>query len=355
MEKICLIAFHDLYLMQFLYKYTEILDANDIEYDVIYWEREIGTGYVRPMKGKRISFRYETSYYGSKLGKVEGYLKYIAFVRKILRESNYKKAILFTTQAALPMYLFSGEIRKKILYVYDYRDITYEDNPLLKNIIKKIINKSYFTSISSRGFEEKLGESSKFVMAHNISEKLIYAPVQKTTADRIRIVYWGMVRQVEFNKEVIHFFGNDPRFELVYHGAGYIGELEDFCQQNGYLNVTFTGKYTSDEIPFFVGNTDILLNVYENDYQQRLATTVKLYDGIRYGLPMLITRGSYMAELMETQDYVMTLDIATDSTDMVFDWYKTLKLIPNAYSNEINSINADDEKFRDKLLDFARM
>ena len=40
MGKICLIAFHDLYLMQFLYKYTEILDANGIKYDVIYWERE---------------------------------------------------------------------------------------------------------------------------------------------------------------------------------------------------------------------------------------------------------------------------------------------------------------------------
>lgn len=355
MEKICLIAFHDLYLMQFLYKYTGILDANGIEYDVIYWEREIGTGYVRPMKGKRISFQYETSYYGSKLGKVEGYLKYIVFVRRVLRESNYKKAILFTTQAALPMYLFSRRIRKKIQYIYDYRDITYEDNILLKIIIQKIIKKSYFTSISSCGFEEKLGESNKFVMAHNISEKLVYTPVHKTTANRIRLVYWGMVRQVEFNKTLIRFFGNDSRFELVYHGAGYIDELKDFCLRNGYLNVTFTGKYTSDEIPSFASNTDILLNLYENDYQQRLATTVKLYDGMRYGLPMLVTQDSYMAKLMEAQNNVMPLDTATDSTDMVFDWYNTLKIVTNAYSDEIQKINADDEKFRAKLLEFARM
>ena len=50
MGKICLIAFHDLYLMQFLYKYTEILDANEIKYDVIYWEREKG---AKSFKGYR--------------------------------------------------------------------------------------------------------------------------------------------------------------------------------------------------------------------------------------------------------------------------------------------------------------
>lgn len=355
MEKICLIAFHDLYLMQFLYKYTEILDANNIEYDVIYWERERETGYVRPMKGTRISFQYETSYYGSKLGKVAGYLKYIAFVRKVLKENNYKKAILFTTQAALPMYLFSRRIRKKIRYIYDYRDITYENNVLLKKVIQKIIKKSYFTSISSCGFEKKLGESNKFVMAHNISEKLVYMPVHKTTAAKIRIVYWGMVRQVEFNKKVIQFFGNDPRFELVYHGAGYVDDLEDFCQQNGYSNVTFTGKYTTNEISCFADNTDILLNMYENDYQQQLATTVKLYDGMRYGLPMLITQGSYMAELMKNQNYVLAIDLVTDSLDMVFNWYSNLEAVSDAYRNEINNINTEDEVFRTRLLEFVRM
>ncbi len=51
MGKICLIAFHDLYLMQFLYKYTEILDENEIEYDVVYWEREKEAKIVRPFNG----------------------------------------------------------------------------------------------------------------------------------------------------------------------------------------------------------------------------------------------------------------------------------------------------------------
>ena len=61
MGKICLIAFHDLYLMQFLYKYTEILDANGIKYDVIYWEREEEAKIVRPFNGNAICYSFKTS------------------------------------------------------------------------------------------------------------------------------------------------------------------------------------------------------------------------------------------------------------------------------------------------------
>ena len=74
-------------------------------------------------------------------------------------------------------------------------------------------------------------------------------------------------------------------------------------------NIVFIGRYTVDQIPSFVEQTDVLLNLYENDEQQKLAMTVKLYDGIRYGLPMLISKGSYMGELMQTNDFVYVTDV----------------------------------------------
>lgn len=40
MGKIAIVGFHNLHLMQFLYKYTEILDRHNVEYDVLYWERD---------------------------------------------------------------------------------------------------------------------------------------------------------------------------------------------------------------------------------------------------------------------------------------------------------------------------
>lgn len=355
MGKICLIAFHDLYLMQFLYKYTEILDANGIKYDVIYWEREGGAKIARPFNGNAIRYSFKTSYYGSKLAKVKGYLLYINFVKKTLSEGHYDKVILFTTQAALPMYLFSRKIRKNIPYIYDYRDLTYEKNPILRKIIRNIINNSYFTSISSMGFKEVLGDSEKYLLSHNCSEELTYCPVEKKCGEKVRIVYWGMVRQVDFNREIIDLFGNDPRFEIVYHGAGHTDELEKYCHEKKYANIIFTGKYTTDEIPNFVSHTDILMNMYENDWQQKLATTVKLYDGMRYGLPMIITKGSHMENLMRGQNYVFSLDPQSDSADIVYQWYIKLSRRENVYSDEIQSIRADDEAFKNRLLAFVRM
>lgn len=355
MGKICLVAFHDLYLMQFLYKYTEIFDANGIIYDVIYWEREKGAKITRPFNGNSICYSFQTSYYGSKLTKVKGYLLYISFVRKTLKEGKYDKAILFTTQAALPMYLFSSKIRKQLRYIYDYRDLTYEKNPIFRKIIKKIIDSSYFTAISSSGFKEVLGDSSKLLMSHNCSEQLTYCPVQKENGEKIRIVYWGMVRQLDFNQRIIDLFGNDPRFEVVYHGTGQADKLEYYCEERKYRNITFTGKYTTDEIPQFVSRTDILMNMYENDRQQKLATTVKLYDGMRYGLPMIITKGSHMQKLMSCQDYVFCLDPQVDSADRVYQWYTHLTKRENAYSEEIRSVRADDEAFMNRLLAFVRM
>lgn len=355
MGKICFIAFHDLYLMQFLYKYLEILDAHKIEYDVIYWERENGANNTRPFNGKKISFQYETSYYGSKVAKIKGYIKYISFVKKTLLKGSYDRAVLLTTQAALPMYLFSRQIRKKIRYIYDYRDLTYERNPLLKKIILNIIHNSQFTAISSLGFKEVLGDSGNFIISHNCSEMLKYIPVEKKDANKIRLVYWGMVRQVEFNKKVIDMFGRDDRFQLVYHGAGYVEELKEYSQSKGYRNVTFTGRYITDQILDFVAQTDILMNMYENDAQQKLATTVKLYDGMRYGLPMVITKGSHMERLMSAQDYVLSIDIDAKNADAVYDWYMNLEKHQNAYAKEIAKVRADDDAFEKRLLEFVRM
>lgn len=355
MGKICLIAFHDLYLMQFLYKYTEILDENEIEYDVVYWEREKEAKIVRPFNGNIIRYSFQTSYYGSKLAKVKGYLLYIAFVRKVLDKGAYDKAILFTTQAALPMYLFSSKVRKQIRYIYDYRDLTYEKNPVLKKIIKKIIDSSYFTAISSLGFKEVLGDNEKLIMSHNCSEGLVFCPVKKESGEKIRIVYWGMVRQADFNRRLIDLFGNDSRFEVVYHGAGQTEELEKYCDENNFKNIIFTGKYTTDEIPGFVSHTDILMNMYENDGQQKLATTVKLYDGMRYGLPMIVTKGSHMENLMRDQNYVFCLDPQLGNADEVYQWYSHLTKRENAYSEEIRKVQADDDEFKNRLLAFVRM
>ena len=74
MKRIGIIAFHNLHLMQFLYKYTDILDEQGIDYDVLYWNRD-GVEYEKKFKGRAIRFDYPTSNYCSGIKKICGFLR----------------------------------------------------------------------------------------------------------------------------------------------------------------------------------------------------------------------------------------------------------------------------------------
>lgn len=279
MNKIAIVGFHNLHLMQFLYKYTDIFDKNNISYDVLYWDRDMDSNLkCKAFKGNSISYRYKMSNYQPKAKKIHGFVGCMRYFCKIIKKNKYDHIILLTTQTALPLYMLSRTVRKS-KFVFDYRDLTYEKNSICRRIIKGIIEKSEFTAISSMGFKKVLGESNKFVMSHNVSN-LKMECLPKKRSRNIRVVFWGMIRQIEWNKKICDLFGNVPGIELCYCGEGNTEELKKHCEK--YHNIVFTGRYTVDQIPSFVEQTDVLLNLYENDEQQKPAMTVKLYDGIRY-------------------------------------------------------------------------
>lgn len=354
MSKVCIVAFHNLHLMQFLYKYTSILDSENIEYDILYWDRDVDDKIPkRKCLGNTIAFRYKMNTYQPKYKKIMGFIHCVLFFRRKILEGNYDKLIFLTTQAIFPLYLLSKKIFKNKKYIYDYRDITYEKIPICKNIIKKMINNSEFTAISSYGFKEVLGESDKFLISHN-TIGLDYTTLDKKPSDKLRIVYWGIVRQLEFNKKLCDTLGSNNDTELTYHGEGVTDLLKDYCNEKGYNQIKFTGRYTVDEIESFAENTDILVNLYNNNKIQKLATTVKLYDGIRYGLPMLVTKDSYMDTLMKDNPYVLAIDLETVKVEDIVSWYLKLDKDKYPYSRELEIIKKDDEVFKERLLDFIR-
>ena len=337
--------------MQFLYKYTDILDNNNISYDVLYWDRDMDSNIkYKFFAGNKIAYRYKMSNYQPKLKKIRGFTGCMKFFCKIIRENKYDSIILLTTQTALPLYLLSRTVRKA-RFVFDYRDLTYEKNGICRNIIKGIIERSEFTAISSMGFKKVLGESKKFVISHNVSNLKIEC-LPKTNNKNLRIVFWGMVRQVEWNKKICDLFGNVAGVKLHYCGEGNTEELKKYCEK--YQNITFTGRYTVDQIPSFVEQTDILLNLYENDEQQKLAMTVKLYDGIRYGLPMLISKGSYMGEMMQANNFAYITDIEKFDIEAFKKWYQNLDKSSYPYKKEYLQIKEDDEQFERRLLTFVK-
>lgn len=356
MNKIAIVGFHNLHLMQFLYKYTNILDRNNIEYDVLYWNRDsIST--PCNFKGNPVCFNYETSNYVSKWKKIVGYLKCRKFFTATIKKNNYDKLILLTTQStiALSPIVLS---RYKNRYIYDFRDLTMENIPLYRKMVEKLVYNSNFTSISSNGFipfidkDNKL--KNKFITAHNCRGLNYYGSNVQYTVP-IKIVFWGMIRQFDFQKKICDFFGNDNRFEIRYHGEGASEDLKKYCENKSYKNIIFTGRYFLNEIPDFVKNTNILMNLYENDGKQEHAMTVKFYDGIQYGLPMLIMKNSYMDIYIGDKPFKYSFSFNNNDKDGIINWLQNLNRanVSNSLKEIFQEINHDEEIFKNKLIDFC--
>lgn len=358
MGKIAIIGFHNLHLMQFLYKYTNLLDEKGIDYDVLYWNRD-GVEYLKKFHGGKIEFNYPTSNYVSKWKKIQGYLNCRRFFIKMIKQNGYEKIILLTSQTAVALSTIALiQFRKS--YIYDYRDLTMENIKVYDLLIRKLVNESYFTAISSKGFIPFIGKRNevdykKFVVSHNCNNDMICREHVINKELPVKLVFWGMVRQVEYQKKICDYFGNDNRFELCYHGEGASEELKKYCAQKGYCNIVFTGRYLPEEIGTFVADTDVLMNLYGNNGKQEHALTVKLYDGVRYGLPMLVTKNSYMDYYLGNKKFKYSFSFDQCDKDNILKWYGNLdrENLEESINDFSKTVARDEAIFKKSLIDFC--
>lgn len=110
-----------------------------------------------------------------------------------------------------------------------------------------------------------------------------------------------------------------------------------------------------EQIKTFAEQTDILLNLYDNEGKQEYALTAKLYDGIRYGIPMLISKGSFMESFIGSKQMVYYFSFADTDKDNIILWYKSLdrKVLQDEAKKIIEMINKDEKMFKNKLLEFV--
>ena len=347
-----IIGFANLRIMQYLKKYTDILDTENIEYEVVYWNRD-GEKEKVDFKGAIVPFEYVINTHQSFHKKIGGFLKYTHFMYKMIKQRKYEKLIILTSQTAVPLFkILLGKYKNK--YIFDYRDITKEKIAPYKKLVQKLIKNSYFTAISSMGFKKVIGESDKYVMSHNCSN-LQFEETKERKDDKINISFWGLVRHIELNKNICDVFGNDERFNLYYHGEGFYKELKEYCDEKKYNNVYITGRYNRDEIKGFADNADIIHCVYDNNYITAPTLAVKLYDAVRYKKPILVQKGSYVEEFLKKYEIGFSFDINNDVKEKIYDWFKSKnaeKVIAN-YDKLLQDIVSDDINFEKRLMEFV--
>lgn len=347
-----IISFLSTRYAQFAYKYINILEEHKVEYEFVFWNRE---GDYKENKENWISYNREINSFQPFYKKIFGFLGFTHFMRKLIKENKYEKLIILTTQTAIPLYdILLSKYKNK--YIYDYRDVTYENYSWYKKLVNRLVKYSNFTSISSYGFLKVINSNNKTIISHN-SRDFKLEKIPKKESNKIRITYWGMVRQLETNYKICDIFAADDRFELTYHGAGFHEELKKYCKSKGYSNIRITGKYELGDIKEFASETDIILNVYENDKTQKNAVTVKFYDSIQYGIPMMVMDESYMSELVETYKLGFKFNYHNKNlNDILYNEFKKFDFIKYQQNRQeiFNIIKEDDNDFERKVILFAR-
>lgn len=328
--KILIIGFAKIKYMPYLKIYLENLNRKDNEIHLVYWNRDEKAENLSSVDGLQLhEFKSYQEDEVSKISKTCNFIKFRKFVKSILKD-NFDFIIVLQSVTAVLLFdvLVSKQFKEK--FIYDYRDSTYENINVYKKIVEKLVSCSHTTFVSSRGFKKYLPESEKIKFTHNIlSEDLDYLnsqKVEKISSEKIRIGFWGFLREEAVNLKIIEKISQDARFELHYYGREQrtAHNLKKYVLDNGVKNVFFHGEYEPNEKYEFLKKTDIIHNIYSGD-KMLSATSNKFYDAVLFKTPQICMPGSYMGNYVSDKKIGFTIDPYNDDfTNEIYEYYQNI-------------------------------
>lgn len=322
--KILIIGLAKIKYMPYLNFYLDSIDYSRNEVHVCYWNRDGKPEDLSNYTDIRFhEFIFEQFNSVKKRQKIKPFWLYRGFILKVMKAEKFDFVIFLHSLSGV---LIADKL-KKGKYIFDYRDSTYETNVLFRHLIHILVKKSYTTFVSSEGFLKYLPDAKNIYISHNlVLDSLSHRTSQKERCDKIRICFWGYIRNVSVNKLIIEKISKDKRFELHYYGREQYDALELKKYSTGLSadNVYFHGEYQPEERYDFQKCTDLIHNIYD-DRNMRIAMGNKYYDGIIFGIPQICMPGSFMGMQVEKKSIGIALSPEDDAfSDKIYRYYTEL-------------------------------
>lgn len=335
--------------MPYIETYMKILNAMQISYDVVYWDR-FQTGETG-----------EYVFHDSKIGhqrNLYDYYKYCKFIRNILKKREHTKIVIFGLQL---FYFLKRELERSYSnnYILDIRDY----NKILKLMnSKKIFRGSRIIVLSSEGYKKWLPESNKYEINHNTTvqstSELLDISTKSDNSYPIHIGYIGAVRNLEVNKKFILELKNDYKYFLKFHGYGPATEkLMNYTSDNEIYNVDITGKYNkSDEKELYLSLDFINGLAASNTINEKTNLTNRLYAAALYGKPIITNEETFMSKIISQynlgivvkNDSDLKKQIDNEILNFNFEKFETGRC------NFVNKVIKDNDKFSKAFVNFLK-
>lgn len=351
---ITLIFCGDLRYCPYISRYIERLDMHAVSYQVLFWNR---AGLNLHLPNNYFYYNKPSSEKNDKFKKFVDFIGFRHWLIKHLKKNESDGYIFLSTLTGIMLHLCMDKLIKP--YIFDIRDYSYENIKLFCLIEKELINNSFFTAISSKGFKAFL-PNYNYIIAHNFNRKeFIGGTSFRKQTEPLKLVWNGTVRFFEFQKHYIDALKNDKRFLLVYHGTGTdIEKYKKYCKENNVNNVVFTGAYENSQKPELLKDAAILNNCYGGSHGDELkhAVSNRFYDGLLYKIPQLVEKNCYKADLIKKWHVGISLESDSHFADNLYDYYQSINSdeFNQCCDNALKEISIEDDKFINKIDDFIK-
>lgn len=345
--RILLLGFTKLARMPYARLYTEALAARGHELHVVFWNRD---GRPESLDDVNVhqyhEFRRIQEDEAAKITKVRSFLRYRRFVRRVIHDTQVDMLVVLHTMPGLTLLdMLIMQFRGR--YLLDFRDLTMEWFLPFRVAVGRLAAHSAAVFISSEAFRRFLPRGVPVYSSPNLDRGLLSLAVDRSdvprAVDTIRVRFWGLVRHEVVNRSIVNGLGGDDRFELHYHGSGWrtADRLQRLAVDRGYTNVHFHGSYLPEDRYSFGSKTDLVLNVYENDFGTSHAMSNKYYDALALRVPQVCTADSFMGGEVARAGVGLCID-PTDDTfpDQLVAFYEGLcwQRFEEACEEELRSV-----------------
>lgn len=353
--KVCLIASNCIEVSPYIEKYKDILKNNNIEYEVIE-KRHIEDNYTGAEESIHTFFYNNTK---TNFGKIVRFIKYAIFVRRKIKECKYDKFVLFSAVNSAICYVF---IRKYIKgkYIVDIRDYDIAIKiPMINYLYNNVLRESNFIIVSSEKFKTWMPANEKTYVMHNLPsiEEETETKVFENTG--ITIAYLGSIAYYQQNIKLVESLKYYNNILIKYYGRYPAApNIKQYCEERCYDNVVFGGSFRNCEKNILYNGVDFINAIYGNDsLVVTSALPNKLYDCLYYKIPIIVSKGTYLGELVKKYELGIVLDVDND------DIHRCI----NEYINEFNKayfvdncekllsiVKTEQNKTEKKILSFIQ-
>ena len=333
--------------------YTRILRENNVEYQIISWNRD--------GKDAKEGIQYEENIHANNgSASFSAYRRYIAFIKKVVVENGFDKLIVFGPQ--MTCLLSSFLIRKfKGRFVIDYRDLSIEQKPGFRQLFALMTKVSYANVVSSPGFIRCLPKRD-YYLSHNFDVDAVRQNIGLRdengfgSSDNIDILTIGGIRDFSSNVEVVKALANDKNFSVRFIGSGGgATELASYTEEHGINNVSFKGFYQKHEEAGYVRSTTFMNIFYPRVITHDTALSNRFYNSLIYRKPMIVTKDTIQGDYAEKYNVGIAL---TECSNLKNALKTFMHQDYNAYAercdNLLQGFLNDQEQFEKLVYQFVK-